>query len=75
MLCVMLVCALCLSACGEGDGGNAGDVPDGPEEYVRASLFCDVSFWEYPAWEVEAGTITGDITERTGLALDVMQPT
>lgn len=71
----MLVCALCLSACGEGDGGNAGDVPDGPEEYVRASLFCDVSFWEYPAWEVEAGTITGDITERTGLALDVMQPT
>lgn len=66
---VLLVCAMCLAACSEESR------TDVTEEYVKASLFCDVSFWEYPAWKVENGTITGDITEKTGLALDVMQPT
>lgn len=43
--------------------------------YAKATLFCDVSFWEAPVWREEEGTITGDISKRTGLALDVMQPT
>lgn len=48
---------------------------EGEKEYAEASLFCDVDFWGYPAWKVQEGTITGDITEKTGLALDVIQPT
>lgn len=58
-----------LTACGQ-EKEN-----DGNREYAEASLFCDVSFWDYPVWKVQEGTITGEITEKTGLALDVMQPT
>lgn len=64
-----LLCTAFLAACGRKEDR------DEEREYAKASLFCDVDFWEYPAWKVQEGTITGEITEKTGLALDVMQPT
>lgn len=43
--------------------------------YARASLFCDVSWWKIPVWEEKDGTITGDISKKTGLALDIIETT
>lgn len=70
----LLVVALVLfgmpfaTGCGE-DEGQADR-----KEYARASMFCDVDFWEHPVWDETPGTVMGDISEKTGLALDVMEP-
>ena len=70
---VMLAGVLQLAGCGA--GGDSTETEDGKgNTYATASLFCDVNFWEPPSWETEEGTITGDITKRTGLALDIMVP-
>ena len=67
---VMLAGVLQLAGCGA--GGDSIETEDGKgNTYATASLFCDVNFWEPPSWETEEGTITGDITKRTGLALDI----
>ena len=29
------------------------------QDVIRASLFCDVEFWEYPVWDETEGTIFG----------------
>lgn len=61
-----------LSGCGAEQ--NPTVTEEGEDSYARASLFCDVNFWEPPSWSTEEGTITGDITEKTGLALDITVP-
>lgn len=43
-------------------------------EYVRLSLFCDVEFWKPPQWDTGEGTITGEISERTGVIVDTNVP-
>lgn len=68
-ICMLFLLAALLSACSTKEETAAG------QEIIRASLFCDVEFWGYPVWEETEGTITGDITRRTGVALDVIQPT
>lgn len=68
-LLAILLCVFVLTSCNIENGNEDSG------KYVEASLFCDVSFWEYPVWKVQEGTITGDITRKTGLALDVIQPT
>lgn len=65
----ILFCILCLSACG------SSSEEEKAQAYARASLFCDVSWWETPVWREEEGTITGDISQKTGLALDIIEPT
>lgn len=67
--CIIIFSILFLSACGSRTQQQE------TKSYVRASLFCDVSWWETPAWREDEGTITGDISERTGLALDIIEPT
>lgn len=59
-----------------GCGGQESLESDDREEntYAAASLFCDVNFWEPPSWDTQEGTITGDISKITGLALDIMVP-
>lgn len=42
------------------------------EEYVHISLFMGVEFWHGPEWDISEGTVTGDISEATGLVVDVM---
>ncbi len=54
-----------LSGCGAEQ--NPTVTEEGEDSYARASLFCDVNFWEPPSWSTEEGTITGDITERRAL--------
>lgn len=41
---------------------------------AAATWFSDVSFWNPPPWSNEEGTITGDITKKTGLSLDLSIP-
>lgn len=69
-LAVML--ALCLSAC-----GNQTDVYEDSEktQYANITLYSDVSFWEPPSWDTSKGTITGDISKKTGVTVDVEVPT
>ena len=62
---------LLFAGCGAGQKDIA---KEEREPYVTASLFCDVNFWEPPSWSTGEGTITGDITEKTGLALDITVP-
>lgn len=61
-----------LSGCGAEQNHTVTE--EGEDSYARASLFCDVNFWEPPSWSTEEGTITGDITKKTGLALDITVP-
>ena len=44
------------------------------EKYATVTFFSDVDFWDPPEWSTEAGTVTGDVTEKTGLALDISIP-
>ena len=44
------------------------------EEYTTLSLFSNVTFWKFPAWSQKDGTITADVSKRTGVALDVTIP-
>ena len=43
-------------------------------EYVRLSLFCDVNFWKPPQWETKEGSITGEISQKTGVVIDTNVP-
>ena len=43
-------------------------------EVTQAELFCDVDWWHPPAWTTQEGTITGDITASTGVALETIVP-
>lgn len=43
-------------------------------EYVRLSLFCDVDFWRPPKWETKNGSITGEISDKTGVIVDTNIP-
>lgn len=40
------------------------------ENYVTATLFCDVNHWNPPAWDLSEDSITGKITKKTGVQLD-----
>ncbi len=44
------------------------------ESFATALWFSDVYFWNPPFWSTETGTVTGDITAKTGLALDITVP-
>ena len=71
ILITLSACVLLFAGCGAGQKDIAKEEGD---PYVTASLFCDVNFWEPPSWSTGEGTITGDITEKTGLALDITVP-
>lgn len=47
-------------------------IQEEPVDY--ASLYCDVDFWNPMEWSTEENTITGDITKKTGLALEITVP-
>lgn len=66
--CILLLTGVLLTGCGEKVPEK---VPE-QEEYVHVSLFMGVDFWHEPEWDVAEGTITGDISRKTGLAVDVM---
>lgn len=72
VLCLFFAGMLCLSVNEKGENNPKGEVKTDP--YERISLYCDVEFWKPPGWSVEKHTITGDITQKTGIALDVTAP-
>ena len=68
LLCLVLIVSGCNKVSqNEIDETNA-------DAYAVARLFCDVSFWQAPAWNTTPGTITGDISAATGLALEFDVP-
>lgn len=71
-LCLLLCGMCCLSLQEQGAKNPRGGVKT--DCYERILLYCDVEFWKPPGWSVEPDTITGDITRRTGIALDVTVP-
>ena len=70
---IMAICTICLAAAVLCSCGRAGQQTVSGQP-VRAKLFCDVSFWRIPEWKETEGSITGGITEKTGLALDIIVP-
>lgn len=69
------LCAVCLTGCTSAPAEHTAEsFQQGAEDYVCATLFSDVAFWNPPAWDVTEGTVTGIITEKTGLAIDLMIP-
>lgn len=59
--------ALLLCGCGSRE-------KEAVKEYAHISLFCDVDFWVPPEWETEERTITGKITQKTGVVVDTNVP-
>lgn len=48
--------------------------PQAEEEYTTLSLFSDVSFWNFPGWSLEDGTVTAGVSKKTGVVLDISNP-
>lgn len=69
LVCMIILSSITLVSC------NKKDTQEDTTGYDTATLFCDVSWWEPPMWNEEPGTITGDISARTGLSISVIQPT
>lgn len=66
------VCALLAGGCGQ--SRKTAEMQEMQEEAVWAELYCDVDWWRPAAWSTESGTITGGITEKTGVALKTTVP-
>lgn len=69
----LFLLAMCLMNGCSGSNSKQSQI-DNSDEYVGVSLFCDVNFWEPPYWNITEGTITGDISRITGLALNITVP-
>lgn len=68
-VCLFLVTLVCAGQGAEMQvGGGKSD------SYDWIYLYCDVDFWNPSEWSVEKNTITGDITQKTGIALRVDVP-
>ena len=62
---------LCISACGKKEE----NYQQTTKEYAEVTFYSDVNFWKPPVWDTTEGTITGDISKKTGLKLDIQIPT
>lgn len=61
---------LSISACGK----NNYDYQEKTKDYAEVSFYSDVNFWEVPAWDTAEDTLTGEISQKTGLKLDIQIP-
>ena len=43
-------------------------------DYTELTMFSDVSYWELPEWSLDEGSVTGEITKRTGVIIDDIVP-
>lgn len=71
---LFLISAVMIAGCSSPQPDGAAVPTGGAEDYVTVSLFSDVNFWDPPVWDTSEGTITGKITEKTGVALDITVP-
>ena len=70
-LCIILCSLWGCSA--ENHGPDTGKTDLNPA-FVTATLFSDVDFWEVPDWSLDAGTLSAEISEQTGLMLETIIP-
>ena len=70
----LAVCALLAGGCSRGKSAEETAQERASEEVAWAELYCDVDWWHPAAWDIAGGTITGDITEKTGVALKTTVP-
>ncbi len=71
VLVISITCILTITSCEKTDDISMNDKQ---ADYVTATLFSDVSFWEPPVWDTKAGTITGDISAKTGVKIETEVP-
>ncbi len=72
---VLIIAALAAFTWGCGlKEAKTGNTEKEQEETTWAELFCDVDWWHSPVWTTEKGTVTGDITSATGVALKTTIP-
>ena len=71
-ICGILACIIGLTGCRTDEKKK--DLEQNEREHARVSLFCDVEFWKPPVWDTAEDTITGEISQKTGLALDIYVP-
>lgn len=67
-----VMCALLTGGCRQ--SRKLPETQEAQEEIIWAELYCDVDWWHPAAWSTENGTITGGITEKTGVALKTTVP-
>lgn len=70
---IFMACWVC--GCSAERGQQISETAEETDKYAHLTMFCDVEFWNPPAWDEAAGTITGDISRQTGVALDVIETT
>ena len=74
---ILLCVILCpLWGCRSGDSGRdtANIASTNRFSYVTATLFSDVDYWELPDWSLKEGTLSAEISRRTGLKLETVIP-
>ncbi len=59
---------LFLTGCGYKETGEYQSEPG----YKEITLFCDVEFWDAPAWDISENSITGKISKETGAVVEVV---
>ena len=72
-----LKCMLLTVMLAVGTGGCAGKNDQGGKTegfYETETLFCDVSYWNPPAWDISENSVTGKISQKTGIQLDTVVP-
>lgn len=55
-------------------GCSSREIQEEARDYTNISLYCDVDFWTPPRWDTSEDTITGKITEKTGVVLNTTVP-
>ena len=71
MICMLLAGVFLVTGCAGAEKDIKEEELVGKEEYARVTLFSDVEFWHPPIWDVAEGTISGDISAKTNVVLDV----
>ena len=74
IVCVFLAAVLIFGAGGCSGKEDIDESVTEKEDYVSETLFCDVNYWTPPAWDISEDSITGKISEKTGVQLNTVVP-
>ena len=73
-LCIAIFTLLCGCSSAEQTPPATEPNTEFSSDIVTLSMFSDVSFWQFPEWSLDVGTLTADITSKTGVSLEVSIP-
>ena len=71
---LVLGCSLLFCGCQQREGDAVRTEMQDEGKYTYVSLYSDVDFWNPPIWDTTDQTMTGQITRKTGVVLDVTVP-